>query len=109
MRIELNGEKQELTDSATVADVVRVAGGDPGARGVAVAVDGEVVPHSEWGSHLVSPGAQVEVVAAIQGGAGEGWLLGERRFDSRLIVGTGGFRSLQQMEQAIAASGTEIV
>jgi thiazole synthase len=109
MRIELNGERQELTDGATVADVVRAAGGDPEARGVAVAVDGEVVPHSEWAEHLVSNDARVEVVAAIQGGAGDGWLLGGRQFDSRLIVGTGGFRSLEQMEQAIAASGTEIV
>jgi thiazole synthase len=32
-----------------------------------------------------------------------------RRWDSRLILGTGGFRSLDVMEQAIAAAGTEIV
>src|SRR5687768_14116877 len=38
-----------------------------------------------------------------------GWTLGGREWRSRLIVGTGGFRSLAQMERAIAASGTEIV
>ena len=32
-----------------------------------------------------------------------------RRWDSRLILGTGGFRSLEVMERAIAAAGTEIV
>ena len=37
------------------------------------------------------------------------WSLGGREWRSRLIVGTGGFRSLEQMERAIAASGTEIV
>jgi len=37
------------------------------------------------------------------------WALGEREWTSRLIVGTGGFRSLSQMEQALIASGTEIV
>jgi thiazole synthase len=37
------------------------------------------------------------------------WTLGGREWRSRLIVGTGGFRSLTQMERAIAASGTEIV
>jgi thiazole synthase len=37
------------------------------------------------------------------------WALGGREWRSRLIVGTGGFRSLEQMERAIAASGTEIV
>jgi thiazole synthase len=38
-----------------------------------------------------------------------GWQLGDRQLSSRLIVGTGGFRSLEQMELALAASGTEIV
>jgi thiazole synthase len=37
------------------------------------------------------------------------WRLGDRELESRLIVGTGGFRSLEQMERALAASGTEVV
>ena len=37
------------------------------------------------------------------------WQLGDKELHSRLIVGTAGFRSLEQMEQALAASGTEIV
>ncbi len=41
--------------------------------------------------------------------AQDGFELGGRTWRSRLIVGTGGFRSLAQMESAIAASGTEIV
>ena len=39
----------------------------------------------------------------------ESWELGGRRWGSRLIVGTGGFRSLEQMERALEVSGTEIV
>jgi thiazole synthase len=35
--------------------------------------------------------------------------LGGRRWGSRLIVGTGGFRSMEDLERALAASGTEIV
>jgi thiazole synthase len=35
--------------------------------------------------------------------------LAGRTWRSRLIVGTGGFRSLEQMEQALEAAGTEIV
>lgn len=38
-----------------------------------------------------------------------GWRLGDREWTSRLIVGSGGFRSLAQMEAALEASGTEIV
>lgn len=42
-------------------------------------------------------------------GADATWVLGGREWHSRLIVGTGGFRSLSQMEAALEASGTEIV
>src|SRR4051812_3340614 len=38
-----------------------------------------------------------------------GFELGGRTWESRLIMGTGGFRSLRSMEEAIAASGAEIV
>jgi thiazole synthase len=38
-----------------------------------------------------------------------GWELGGKTWESRLIVGTGGFRSLEQLEGALRASGTEIV
>ena len=99
---------RELGDGATVADAVRAAGGDPEARGYAVAVGGEVVPRGEWGRRLAED-APVEVLAAIQGGADEGWRIADRPLTSRLIMGTGGFRSLRDAEHAIAASGAEIV
>jgi thiazole synthase len=108
MRIELNGEPCELGDGATVADAVREAGGESEARGFAVAVDGEVVPRGEWSRPLVE-GEKVEILAAIQGGADEGWRIADRELTSRLIMGTGGFRSLTDAEEAIAASGAEIV
>lgn len=40
----------------------------PGARGVAVALDGEVVTRSRWSETELRDGCMVEVVAAIQGG-----------------------------------------
>jgi thiazole synthase len=108
MRIELNGEPRELPDASTLADAVREAGAGDGARGVAVALDGEVVPRAEWDATSLREGQAVEVLAAIQGGA-ETWELGGRQWSSHLIAGTGGFRSLEQMEAALAAAGTEIV
>src|SRR5258707_2097372 len=108
MRIELNGEACELPDAATLADAVRESGVGEGARGVAVALDGEVVPRAEWERTTLREGHSVEVLAAIQGGA-ESWQLGGREWGSRLIAGTGGFRSLEQMEAALAASGAEVV
>jgi thiazole synthase len=108
MRIELNGEVLELPERATLADAVRESGAEPGGRGVAVALDGEVVPRAEWDSTQLAAGQKVEVLAAIQGGA-ESWELGGRQWSSRLIAGTGGFRSLEQMEEALLSSGAEIV
>ncbi len=107
MRIELNGRPHELPQGATLADAVRESGAEE-TRGVAVALDGEVVPRGEWRSTPLGEGHRVEVLAAIQGGA-ETWRLGEREWTSRLIAGTGGFRSLEQMEEALAAAGSEIV
>ena len=42
-------------------------------------------------------------------GAAPDFELGGRRWGSRLIVGTGGFRSHEDLERALVASGTEIV
>jgi thiazole synthase len=108
MKIELNGKPAELADSATLVEAALAAGAPESRRGVAIALDGEVVPRSEWGSTPLREGAAVEVLAAIQGGA-ETWTLGDREWSSRLIAGTGGFRSLEQMESALTAAGTEIV
>jgi thiazole synthase len=108
MRVRLNGEPRELADGATIADAVREAGGDPEAHGFAVAVGGEVIPRGEW-QRTLGDGEQVEVLAAMQGGADGGWRIADRELSSRLIVGSGGFRSLADTEQAIEASGAEIV
>jgi thiazole synthase len=111
VRIELNGEARELPEGARLLDAVRAKlGAEPeeSPRGLAVALDGEVVPRREWASTPLAEGGRVEVLAAIQGGA-ETWELGGREWSSRLIAGTGGFRSLEQMEAALAASGAEIV
>jgi len=112
VRIELNGQTHELPDGAALEVAVRASGAGEGGRGVAVALDGEVVPRSEWERTPLREGQAVEVLAAIQGGAPEAdetWELGGRQWRSRLIAGTGGFRSLAQMESALEAAGTEIV
>jgi sulfur carrier protein len=66
--VELNGERVELSDEANVADAIAAAGANSGRRGVAVAVDGEVVPRSGWEATALADGQRVEVVEAIQGG-----------------------------------------
>jgi sulfur carrier protein len=66
--VRVNGVEHELENGATVADMVGVLSGVPDGRGVAVAVEGSVVPRGEWPSTPLDAGARVEVVVAVQGG-----------------------------------------
>lgn len=64
----LNGVESELRADDTVAVVLARLGLALDARGVAVAVDGAVVPRGEWQAFALSEGARVEVLTAMQGG-----------------------------------------
>jgi sulfur carrier protein len=66
--IELNGEARPR-DGATIVDLLADLGvRDPGARGVAVAVNGEIVPRADWPRRRVADGDRVEALSAMQGG-----------------------------------------
>ena len=65
----VNGEpREELPGGASVAEIVAALGVPAAGRGVAVAVDGEVVPRGAWAATAVGADARVEVVTAVQGG-----------------------------------------
>ncbi len=68
MVVIVNGERRELPPGSTLQSVVELLGSERGGRGIAVAVSGEVVPRGAWASTELVEGAQVEVVAAVQGG-----------------------------------------
>jgi len=65
--IRVNGTEREV-GGATVAELVAELGVPAAGRGVAVALDGEVVPRGAWESTAVPDGAAVEIVTAVQGG-----------------------------------------
>jgi sulfur carrier protein len=68
LSVTINGDRRELPDGATVASVIDSLPSAPEGRGVAVAIEGEVVPRAEWPKTPLSDGASVEVVVAVQGG-----------------------------------------
>ena len=68
MNIVLNGESVSLAAGATVAEVVSTTGQEVTGRGIAVAINGEVVPRGEWSLRTVNEADKVEVLAAIGGG-----------------------------------------
>jgi len=66
MTVTVNGKCWELPEEATLADVL--ARLDVPERGVAVALDGAVVPRESWPATALADGAGVEVLTAVQGG-----------------------------------------
>jgi sulfur carrier protein len=66
--IVLNGQARELPAPSTLVAALAVLDVSPEARGVAVAVDGEVIPRARWGELELGEGARVEVLTAMQGG-----------------------------------------
>lgn len=68
MRYLVNGEGSSSEDAPTISSVITAMGRDPSGVGLAVAVNGEVVPRSEWHEKTIEDGDEVEVLAAIGGG-----------------------------------------
>ncbi len=67
--VMLNGESRSIADDATVAGLLEDMGLDPSSpKGIAVAVNDEVIPKSDWGTHVLENGDRVEVITARQGG-----------------------------------------
>ena len=66
-RLKINGAEAEIA-AATVAELLAASGIDPGARFLAVAVNGAVVRRAEWPSTPLQTGDAVEIVRPLQGG-----------------------------------------
>jgi len=66
--VTVNGTERDLPEGVTVAGVVESLAGAAQGRGVAVALEGEVVPRAQWPTTEVRDGASIEIVVAVQGG-----------------------------------------
>ena len=108
--IRVNGEHRRVTAEISFADLANELGLDP-AR-VAVERNLEIVPRSTLAQVLVEDGDEIEIVTFVGGGDHEvddSWIVAGRTFTSRLIVGTGKYKSFEENAAAVAASGAEIV
>ena len=68
MKIRLNGEAREITLDATVHQMLIDLGLEPAQKGIAVAVDGEMVFRKDWQTIRLKPESKVEIVRAVAGG-----------------------------------------
>jgi sulfur carrier protein len=68
MQITLNGETRDVAEAASLVEVLAALKLPADARGVAIALEGAVVPRREWPDTRLQPGQRVEVLTAAQGG-----------------------------------------
>ncbi len=107
MMITVNGEIKEYTDGATVAEVVNQL--DLAGKRIAVELNKDIVPYGNYESQRLQDGDRLEIVQAIGGGQDDSFTLAGRQYHSRLLVGTGKYKDLEETRLAIEASGAEIV
>lgn len=107
MKIQVNGDHREYGDNITVADVIA----DLGLTGkrIAVELNLEILPFTEHAKQTLKDGDRLEIVHAIGGGQDDYFTLAGKQYRSRLLVGTGKYKDMDETRDAIAASGAEIV
>lgn len=107
MNIQVNGDLREVGEGTTVAKVIAELG-LTGKR-IAVELNLEILPFTEYANQILKEGDRLELVHAIGGGQGDHFTLAGKQYRSRLLVGTGKYKDLEETRDAIAASGAEIV
>jgi sulfur carrier protein len=67
MNIRVNGQDEPL-GVATLAALLEEKAVDTGQRGIAVALNGAIVPRAAWPQTPLRPGDSIEIVRVLQGG-----------------------------------------
>ncbi len=117
LRLSLNGEHREFPSPLTVEGLLRHLALDPAK--VAVERNLEIVPRSTYESAGLTDGDRLEIVHFIGGGNDSGpapqtvadkpFIVAGRELKSRLIIGTGKYRTYADNAAALEASGAEMV
>ena len=107
MIIYVNGDGRDYAENKKVADVIE----DLGLKGkkIAVELNREILPYNQYESKLLQNGDRLEIVHAIGGGQDDSFVIAGVTYHSRLLVGTGKYKNLEETRLATEASGAEIV
>jgi thiazole synthase len=116
LELIINGKPQSAKAGTTVAALLAQLGVDP-AR-VAVERNEDVIPRKTWHEAALNEGDRLEIVAFMGGGSGDApappmatdaLVIAGRSFQSRLLVGTGKYKSIEETRAALRLSGADIV
>jgi thiazole synthase len=108
--LTINGETRQFDGGVSVAALLTGMGLDPAK--IAVERNREIVPRSLYDGTVVADGDKLEIVQFIGGGnapVDKPLVVAGRTFRSRLIIGTGKYKTYAQNAAALEASGAEIV
>ncbi|MGR9114416.1 MAG: sulfur carrier protein ThiS [Gammaproteobacteria bacterium] len=107
MNIYVNGESRDFPDNTTVAQVTESLG--LSGKRIAVELNKEILPFDRHAEQRLRGGDRLEIVQAIGGGQDDSFTIAGKAYNSRLLVGTGKYKDLEETRLAIEASGAEIV
>lgn len=107
MNVYVNGEEKNYPDNSSVAAVVDAMGLT--GKKIAIELNKEILPFQNYATQQLQSGDCLEVVHAIGGGQDDSFVLAGKTYHSRLLVGTGKYKDLEETRLAIAASGAQIV
>src|SRR6185503_14992559 len=115
LEITLNGEARRLDGALSVRGLLEKLGLDPAK--IAVERNREIVPRSRYGEVALAHGDRLEIVHFIGGGnapvevpkVDKPFMLAGKEYKSRLIIGTGKYKTYADNAAALEASGAEIV
>ena len=107
MNVYVNGEEKNYPDNSSVATVVDAMGLT--GKKIAIELNKEILPFQNYATQQLQAGDCLEVVHAIGGGQDDSFVLAGKTYHSRLLVGTGKYKDLEETRLAIAASGAQIV
>lgn len=107
MKVYVNGDCRDLPPGSTMADLIAEL--ELVNSRIAIELNKEILPRDEYPSRCLRADDRIEIVRAIGGGQSDLLEVAGDSYQSRLLVGTGKYKDLQQTQQAIDASGAQIV
>jgi thiazole synthase len=115
MRVTINGEDRSLEGVLSVRELLGTLGLD--SAKIAVERNLEIVPRSRYAEIILADGDRLEIVQFIGGGnaptdapaVDKPFVIAGKTYKSRLIIGTGKYKTYAENAAALEASGAEIV
>jgi thiazole synthase len=107
MIVYVNGETRDTAEKTSVADVIAEMGLT--GKKIAIELNKEILPFQQYDSQVLQAEDRLEIVHAIGGGQADSFVLAGVTYYSRLLVGTGKYKDMEETRLAIEASGAQIV